>query len=114
MYRCMCVYIYIYICISLSKYVYIYIYTHIHTYSGMVQTSEGSVGDPFGSTSIRHASASHTPSLPTNIIPTQIARLELSGKSPMDMGIPPLNIKIMLESNPLQSTMLGRLGVIVS
>ena len=30
----------------------------------------------------------------------------------MDMRIPPLRIKIMLESNPLKSTMLvGRLGV---
>ena len=30
----------------------------------------------------------------------------------MNLGIPPLKIKIMLESNPLKSTMLvGRLGV---
>ena len=30
----------------------------------------------------------------------------------MGLGIPPLQIKIMLESNPLKSTMLvGRLGV---
>ena len=34
------------------------------------------------------------------------------GKFPMDLEIPPLSIKIMLESNPLKSTMLvGRLGV---
>ena len=31
----------------------------------------------------------------------------------MGLGIPPLNIKIMLESNPLKSTMLvGRLAVL--
>ena len=38
-----------------------------------------------------------------------------SSKSPMDMRIPRLQIKIMLESNPVKSTMLvGRLGVGVS
>ena len=31
-----------------------------------------------------------TPDLPTNITPTNIARLELFRKSPMDMRIPPL------------------------
>ena len=46
------------------------------------------------------------PDLPTNIVPTNIARLKLSGKSPINMRIPPLEIKIMLESNPLKSTML--------
>ena len=54
-----------------------------------------------------------TPNLPTNIIPTNIAWLKLSGKFAMDMRIPPLSIKIMFESNPLKSTMLvGRLGVL--
>ena len=54
-----------------------------------------------------------TPNLPTNIMPTKIARLKLSGKSPMDLRIPPIQIKVMLESNPLESTMLvGRLTVI--
>ena len=53
-----------------------------------------------------------TPNLPTKIVPTNIARLKLSGKSPMDVRIPPLQIKIMLESDPPKSTMLvGRLGV---
>ena len=53
-----------------------------------------------------------TPNLPTNITPIEIAWLKLSGKSPMDLGIPPLRIKIMLESNPLKSIMLvGRLAV---
>ena len=54
-----------------------------------------------------------TPNLPTSIVPTNIARLELSGKSPMGLEIPPLRIDIVLESNPPKSTMLvGRLGVI--
>ena len=53
-----------------------------------------------------------TPNLPTNIIPTKVARLKISGKSPMDMMIPPPGIKILLESNPLKSVMLvGRLAV---
>ena len=52
------------------------------------------------------------PNLATNITPTNIAWLKLSGKSPMGLGISPLWIKIMLESNPLKSIMLvGRLGV---
>ena len=52
--------------------------------------------------------ARDTPNLPTHIIPTKIAWLELSGKLPSGLGIPPLNIKIMLESNPLKSIMLLR------
>ena len=52
------------------------------------------------------------PNLPTNIVPTYIALLKLSGKSPMDMRIPPLQIKILLESNPLKSTIcVGGLAV---
>ena len=56
-----------------------------------------------------------TPNLPTNIAPTNIAWLKLSGKSPMGLGISPLKFKIVLESNPLKPTMLvGRLGVLAS
>ena len=48
-----------------------------------------------------------TPNLPTNIVPSYIAWLKLSWwKSPMGLGIPPLEIKIMLESSPLKRTML--------
>ena len=44
--------------------------------------------------------------------PTNIAQLKLSEKSPMGLGVPPLEIKMMPESNPPKSTMLvGRLGV---
>ena len=60
----------------------------------------------------RKKNKKNTPNLPTNITPTNIARLKLSGKFPMGLGIPPLYIKIMLESSPPKSTMLvGRLGV---
>ena len=53
-----------------------------------------------------------TPNLPTSIVPTNIAWLKLSGRSPMGLGIPPLKINIMLESNPPKPTMLvGGLGV---
>ena len=48
------------------------------------------------------------PISPTNIFPSKISWLELSGKSPLDMRIPPLIIKIMLESNPLKSIILVR------
>ena len=48
------------------------------------------------------------PNPPTNIIPTniEIVWVKLYGNFPMDLGIPPLIIKIMLESNPLKSIML--------
>ena len=49
---------------------------------------------------------SNTPNLLTNIIPTKVAWLKLSGKFPMGLGIPPLRIEIMFESNPLKSIML--------
>ena len=63
----------------------------------------------------RIVSAYRTPNLPTNIVPTNIAWLKLSGKSPIGLGIPPLRIKIMLESNPLKSTMsVGGLGADIS
>ena len=45
---------------------------------------------------------------PTKIIPTKICRLTISGKRPMDLRIPPLNIQIMLGSNPLKSRILVR------
>ena len=53
-----------------------------------------------------------TPNLPTNIVPTNISGLKLSGNFPMGLGIPTLKTKIMLESNPLKPTMLvGRQAV---
>ena len=49
-----------------------------------------------------------TPNLPTKIIPAKIRWLNVSGKFPMGMGIPPLRIKIMLESDPPKSRILVR------
>ena len=53
----------------------------------------------------------HAVNLHTNIIPAKICRLRLSGKFPMDMRIPPLEIKICLSQTPwIQnlSTGIGR------
>ena len=53
-----------------------------------------------------------TPNLLTKIIPTKIPWLEIPGEFLMDMRIPPLRIKILLESNPPKSRILvGKLGV---
>ena len=49
-----------------------------------------------------------TPNLPNKIISTKIRWLKLSGKFPMGLGIPPLKIKILLESKPLKSRTLVR------
>ena len=38
-----------------------------------------------------------TPNLPTKSLPAKICRLNISGEFPMDMRIPPLRIKILLE-----------------
>ena len=101
----MYVYIYIYIYVCLCIYIYIYIYIYAYTYSGRCPC-------PLPGGARRCRWRHDTPNLPTNIIPTKIARVNFYGKFPMGLGIPPLRIKIMLESNPLKSTMLvGRLGV---
>ena len=44
-----------------------------------------------------------TPNLPTKIIPAKICWLKKSGRSPMDLRIPPFQIKSTLESNPPKS-----------
>ena len=49
-----------------------------------------------------------TPNLPTKIIPTKIRWVNIYGKFPMDMRIPPLEIQVMLEPNPLRSRVLVR------
>ena len=50
-----------------------------------------------------------TPDLPTKIIMhAKIARLKLSRRFPVGQGIPPLEIKILLESNPLKSRVFVR------
>ena len=55
-----------------------------------------------------------TPSLPSENILAKIAWLKLSGKFPMDMRIPPLKIKILLESNLLKSRILVRRLAVLS
>ena len=49
-----------------------------------------------------------TASLHTKHPQTMIRRLKLSGKFPMGLGVPPLRIKIRLNSNPLESRILVR------
>ena len=46
--------------------------------------------------------------VPTKTVPTKIACLKLSGKLPMNMKIKPLNIKMMLQSDPLKSRILAQ------
>ena len=103
------VYIYIYIYI-LYLCIYLYVCIHVYVYADRPRRTPpcASTGKVEGT---GEKGERPTPNLPTNIIPTKIAWLKLSGKSPMGLGIPPLKIKIMLESNSLNSIMLGRLAV---
>ena len=111
-YVCMCVCMYVYMCVYVyvCMCVYIYIYTHTHTciHIHLIPTS----APPFSRS---------TRSLEPNfqaIKVNAISLLTLSlltllgsnspGSSPMDMRIPHLRIKIMLESNPLKPTILVR------
>ena len=93
----------------------------------------GAVIPPFPRSYLLSSSLGCTPNLHTNMIPTKIARYgkqtdatkkhtgpislltlsllklldsNFSGISPMDVRIPTLRMKIMLESNPLKSIML--------
>ena len=72
----MCVYIYIYIYI----YICIYIYTYRERDVYLVYPEE---------------TRSRRPNLHIKVLPAKIRRLDISGKSPMDMIIPPLEIKIL-------------------
>ena len=90
---------YMYNCI----YIYIYRYLLYDLESGSVSLSS----------ELSKGTFEVTPNLPTKIIPTKIIPtkirwLKTSRKSPMDMRIPPFNIKIMLESNPPKSRILVR------
>ena len=69
--------------------VYIYIYISIYLSISLSMPSSP-------------ATSSSTPDPPTKIITTKTRWLKLSGKFPMDVGIPPLMIKIVLQSNPLK------------
>ena len=61
-------------------YIYIYIYTYVCTYAEFF----------FLDKHWPEVASSFTPNPPTNIVPTNIARLKLSGNFPMNLGIPPL------------------------
>ena len=127
MHACMyvCTYVCMYVCIGVCIYIYIYIYTYYNniSYYGNILTptvcaplhrppSARCRWTPWAPGRRWGWRPRNTPDLPTNIVPTNIAWLKLSGKFPVDMRIPPLNIQIMLESNPPKPTMLvGRLGV---
>ena len=77
-----------------SPYIYIYIHTHIYIYI-YIYTSYIYIY-------IYNIPAKITPA------PAKIAWLRLSGKFPVDVRFPPLNIEIMLESDPLKSRILVR------
>ena len=121
-----CIYIYIYI----HTYLYIYLFICLFIYTWLNKQQHGLM--PHSRTPCKETSTSahgwaamniiksNTSKIKVvvqqdcDIIPTKIDWLKLSGKSPMALGIPPLNLKIMLESNPLKSMMLvQRLGVLV-
>ena len=48
------------------------------------------------------------PSLPSKIVPTKVRCLKLSGELPVGLRIPPLELKILLESSPLKSRIFVR------
>ena len=98
------IYIYIYIytytyCLSLSLYIYIYmcVYIYIYIYIYTYRVSLGQTLQFF--VLVRPVSL-------LRIFPTKIRWLKLSGRFPVGMRIPPLEIKILLESNPLKSRIL--------
>ena len=74
--------------------IYIYIYIHIYA-SSCTDTSS-------------ICTITGTPNFPTKNLPAKIRRLKTSGGFPMDMRIPPFEIKIMLESSPLKFRILVR------
>ena len=66
---------------------------------------------PLGAPKAGPSERTHAPSapkLPAKNFPAKIRRLKTSGKLPTGLGIPPLEIKVMLESNPLKSRSLVR------
>ena len=61
-----------------------------------------------------YSAASSWPNLHTRVLPAKIRRLDISGRFPMDMIIPPLKIKILrirFVSALLQECVAGRLRV---
>ena len=106
-------------------YIYIYIYTHIYIYIYILLVFDFWLAlpsrcdqTPRSDTGPRRCRAEEaasdalglpgTPNLPTKIIPTKIPWLNISREFPMNIRIPPLWIKILLESNPPKSRILVR------
>ena len=98
---CLSVYLslslYIYIYMHIYIYIYIYIYIHKQTIFPLTAFTSVLQDRVPGSPDLTSGPAESTPHLTTNIIPTNIARLRLSGKSPVDMRTASLQIKIVLE-----------------
>ena len=114
----MCVYIYIYIYIYAYIHTYIvYKYIHIcvlcayiYIYIQRERESERRALECYTDhcSKMIVANCRRPISLYTKIIPTKVRRLRISGEFPVDMRIPPLEIRIPLESNPLKSRIFYR------
>ena len=85
------IYIYIYIYVYPSLYIYVYIYTYIYNV-GRPKMMKREGREKMCSAGV----------------------LKLSRKFPLDMTIPPLKIKILLESNPLKSRIFVRRLAVLS
>ena len=124
-------------CVHTCVYIYIYIYIYIYRCVGEKHSSgeeqpweekpsecqisgwravsasglQGR-GSPKRSVSFADAGIIPQPRAPADLctpnLPTMIAWLKLARKFPMDLGIPPLKIKILPESSPLKSRILVR------
>ena len=137
------IHVYVCIHVCMYVYVYIYIYIHRHTYIHVhnviscyvilignnltlrlsqhcaVPVSVNKHNPPeqnmhFKMSAFNRCSKDLAPNLPTKIIPAKMRWLNISRKLPMDMRVPPLKTKILLESSPLKSRILvGRLCVLI-
>ena len=94
----MCIYIYIY--------TYTYIHTHTHVYSRSARADMDQAVASGVRPLINLSSRRLHPIFLLRL--SKIRRLKIFRKFPMDMGIPPLDIKIMLESNPLRARISAR------
>ena len=86
-----CIHVYIYIYIYICRYTYIYIYIYIHILGqGLCVGAEARKRCRFFISTWKEASAA-------------IFALKIWENSPEDLGIPTLETKKLLESNPLKS-----------
>ena len=107
-------YIYIYTYIHIHIYIYIYIivvsnYTCMHGGLWAPRHAQAASGRRIGrGCEPRRLAARPVSLLRSSLLTSKIAWLELSGRIPMGLGIPPHKIKVLLESNPLKSRILVR------